>query len=170
MGFDKNNKEGCVKTPTRCLIWTGGKVHCIVSEDCAEISLEELIVKIGCKLKDIYKEISISDIDFLDLLAEKECPPENLSGLIQIIINKVLETAASSNSNSVENSSLVISVADCFISVAGSETLPIDEYVSFLGVQMCSMLGTIEQQNQLIEQMQQQMQAMQASIDALTGG
>ncbi len=164
------DEKGCVKTPTRCLIWTGGKVHCLVTENCDELHLEDLIKKIGCKLKDIYKEISINDIDFLDLLGEKECPPGNLSALIQIMITKIQELIAASGSNTNSELNIQVSVADCLISAAGSETMLIEDYVELLGVQICEMQTTIQEQNQLIVQMQNQLTSLQQSVEALIGG
>jgi hypothetical protein len=163
--FDKDLP--CVKTPSKCIIWTGAKVYCI--EICDGDTIEDVIKKIGKKLKDNHQAISIESLDFGDLLGEKECPPEKLIEVIQLLINKINNCCSSEVVIGTDNTSLTVSVAECFQETLGAEVININEYVQFLGNTICSQATQIDLLQESVENLTDLVTQLNDQVQTLIG-
>src|SRR5690242_16785010 len=126
MGLLDGNKENCVKSSSKCIMWFGGKVCAITV--CDDDTIETVIKKIGKVLHGLEKSLDINDLDFSNLLAEKECPPEDLKGLIQLILNKISETNPELT-GTVQT--ITVTPASCFTVALGTDPIPIETYVEY---------------------------------------
>lgn len=163
--FDKDLP--CVKTPSKCIIWVGGKIHCI--EVCDGDTIEDIIKKIGKKLKDLYQSISIETLDFGDLLGEKECPPSKLIDVIQLIINKINDCCSTKVVIASDNSNITVSVAECFQELLGVSVMDIVQYVQFLGNKICSQEEQINILTAGYATLNATVENLQEQIDSLIG-
>lgn len=162
-----DNDLPCVKTPSKCIIWTGGKVYCI--DVCEGDTIEDIIKKIGKKLKELYQSINIENLDFGDLLGEKECPPSKLIDVIQLIINKINECCSQGVVVTSDNSNLTVAVAECFQELLGVDVMDIVQYTQFLGNKICSQDEQLALLQEAYNTLNETVLTLQGQVEALIG-
>jgi hypothetical protein len=165
MGFLDENKGNCVKQPTTCIIWVGGKV-CGINV-CEGESLESVIKKIGKALNSLESSIDIQDLDYSCLLGEKECSPKDLKELIQLIINKQCSTSTTEISNNID---ITVVPASCFQETLGNEAISIVTYMEFLGETVCNQNIEISNLKESLSQLRERMNDLESQVQRLIGG
>ena len=167
MGDFFENDNGCVKQSTRCLFWYGGKLCSITV--CNGESFESVISKMDKKLKSLDELFSLDGINFMDILAEKQCPPKSIKDLL----NLILESISSSTTLNPESTFTLpkITVAGCFEEdfVSTNGVTDLDTYVEYLGSQVCVLKQENSNLKESLKQLQQDYQNLSNQFSTFIG-
>lgn len=157
---------GCTKTTTKCLYWYGGKLYCI--DACDGEPIEKVICKIDSKLKSLFELFSISELSLDAVVGERECPPEKLKDVVQLILNK-LESSQDNTGTTLQEMGL-IPVPPAFQSSLGTEPVPMDNYLSFLGSLLAQQASTIQGLTAQLATLTQNYATLSAQVSQIISG
>lgn len=166
MSLFNKGKENCIKTSSTCMLWFGGKV-CSISV-CEGDTIEDIVKKLGKSIYSLEQVLDINNLDFSDLLAEKECPPKDIKDLIQLILNKIQECCGTSETVSAVE--VTVTPASCFVGELGEDPISVQAYVEFLGETACSQQQEIANLRESIVQLRNTVIDLSEQVQTLIGG
>jgi len=157
-------KHGCNPVSSNCVVWQGPDLDCIGL--CHGDTISDVIAKLAQELCDLIDLVSLAPtsttpFDFTCLLQTGQLPPENIHELIQLIIDRLCDQIAESNSlegdiNIIEKrggsgtdcpDTCIIAIADCFqyTNPFGDlvTTMTLTEYATAIGNKICDILDDI---------------------------
>ncbi len=168
MGKPTNTRStGCAVTTSNCVVWQGPDLCCI--NVCHGDTVSDVINEIAKKLCTIFELLDVKSYDLADLIG-KDCPPANFVELIQLLID-----AAAKQTTTTSNATAIAGCPDCEMTLATCfqredvTTMQMTEYVTAIGVKLCEQQITIQTQNNAIQQLGQQLAAIQTQLNLLIG-
>lgn len=145
----KDTQASCNPISSNCVIWQGPDIPCLTL--CKGDSISDVTYKIATELCTLIEQLSIENFDLTCFNAI--CPkPENINDLIQFILDTLC--AQQGCCNQTGTTVTAGCPADCIIEVCPAfyslnsfgqqvTTLTIAEYVSQIGVKVCSLLDRV---------------------------
>lgn len=156
-------QHGCNPVSSNCVVWQGPDLDCIGL--CHGDTISDVVAKLAQELCDLIDLVSLAPtsttpFDFTCLLQAGQLPPENIHELIQLIIDRLCDQIAESNSlegdiNVIEKQgsgsacpdSCIMTIADCFqyTNAFGDlvTTMTLTEYATAIGNKICDILDDI---------------------------
>lgn len=145
----KDTQASCNPISSNCVIWQGPDIPCLTL--CKGDSISDVTYKIATELCTLIEQLDIKNFDLTCFNAI--CPkPENINDLIQFILDTLC--AQQGCCNQTGTTVTAGCPADCIIEVCPAfysfnsfgqqvTTLTIAEYVSQIGVKVCSLLDRV---------------------------
>lgn len=171
---EKAKARGCNPVSSNCVVWQGPDLDCI--DLCKGDTISEVIAKLATELCVIVEQFDLEDYDFSCLNVPVSEQPDNLQGLIQILIERIcaLEGIEPGNGNGQGTDcpeNCIVSIADCFYfnDPVGDPvtTLPLIDYVTAIGNRICDILDDISVINNQIETIFEQLNDTQTEVSAI---
>lgn len=145
----KDTQASCNPISSNCVIWQGPDIPCLTL--CKGDSISDVTYKIATELCTLIEQLDIKNFDLTCFNAI--CPkPENINDLIQFILDTLCAQQGCCNQNGTTVTAGC--PADCIIEVCPAfyslnsfgqqvTTLTIAEYVSQIGIKVCSLLDRV---------------------------
>lgn len=166
-------EKGCSPVSSNCVVWQGPDLECIGL--CKGDTISDVIAKLATELCTIVEQFDLENYDFSCLQIANSDQPENLEGLIQILINRICalegieSPTGTTGTDCPEN--CIVSVASCFqyINETGDTvtTMPLLDYVTALGNKICDNVNDIVDLQNQVNDLQDQINDTQATTDFL---
>jgi hypothetical protein len=147
--------KGCNPVSSNCVVWQGPDLACIGL--CKGDTVSEVIAKMAEELCTLIEMFDLQEFDFACLRIPSSETPENFGELVQVLINKIcilegIDTTrpggSSTDSGNDCPENCIVPIADCFyyLNTAGDTitTMPLLDYVSAIGHQICNLLSDVE--------------------------
>jgi len=176
---DRNKKESCTKTSSRCVIWNGPDIPCL--NLCQGDSIEDVTYKLAIAHCNLAEELNLSTLD-LSCLVESciscPAPQKTLRIVLQLLINKVcnledlINDGTGNDSNGSTQTLPVVNLPACLQYTTGSTTivsLPVDEYVYLVASKVCLINSTVNALDGRVDSLEQDVADLQAAITGAGG-
>ena len=156
-------QRGCDPVSSNCVVWQGPDLVCI--DLCKGDTISEVIAKLATELCILVDQFDLDEYDFNCLAVPVSERPENLQGLIQILIERIcaLEgiTVPGGNPTTTDcPDNCIVSIAPCFYFINGAgdtvTTLPLTDYVNAIGLIICNILDDITVLQNGLDSLQEQ--------------
>jgi hypothetical protein len=155
--------QGCNPVSSNCVVWQGPDLECIGL--CKGDTISDVLAKMATQLCMLVDMFDLSEFDFTCLSVPVSEQPEDMGGLIQILIDRicVLENISPidpSNPAGDCPDNCLVPIADCFyfINPQGDTvtTMTLVEYVNTIGNKICDILNDITALQDAVATLQEQ--------------
>lgn len=163
--------QGCNPVSSNCVVWQGPDLECIGL--CNGDTVSDVIAKMATELCTLIDMFDLSEFDFTCLSVPVSEQPDDMGGLIQILVERIcaLENISPIDpSNPTGNcpDNCIIPIADCFyyIDPQGDTvtTMTLVEYVTAIGNKICEILDDIVVLQNQVATLQQAMIDTQSDV------
>lgn len=143
--------KGCSPVSSNCVVWQGPDIECI--DLCKGDTVSDVVAKLGFELCALIEMFDLEGFDFTCLNVPVTQRPEDMGGLIQILIDRICalegidpETGEGAAGNDCPEN-CIVPIADCFhfINEVGDSvtTLPLLDYVTAIGNRICDIIDDV---------------------------
>ena len=141
--------QGCNPVSSNCVVWQGPDLECIGL--CKGDTISDVLAKMATELCTLVDMFDLGEFDFTCLSVPVSEQPEDMGGLIQILIDRIcaLENITPITPGVSEEcpDNCIVPIADCFYYVNGQgdtvTTMTLVEYVTAIGNKICDILDDI---------------------------
>jgi len=164
--------KGCNPVSSNCVVWQGPDLACIGL--CKGDTVSEVIAKLAEELCTLVEMFDLSEFDFTCLSIPSSQTPENFGELAQVLIERICALEGIDNNTTTDAAgndcpvNCIVPIADCFyyLNTAGDTitTMPLLDYVSAIGNQICTLLTDVAILQQNVIDLQNQLNDSQGDI------
>jgi hypothetical protein len=167
--------KGCNPVSSNCVVWQGPDLACIGL--CKGDSISEVIAKMAEELCTLVEMFDLQEFDFTCLNITSSETPQDFGELAQVLIDRICaleniptgDGGTSSGNDCPEN--CIVPIADCFyyLNTAGDTvtTMPLLDYVSNIGNQICTLLSDVAILQQNVADLQNQINDTDGNVAIL---
>lgn len=146
----KAKNTGCTPVSSNCVVWQGPDLYCIGV--CKGDTISDVVANLAEQLCILIDQFDLGKYDFSCLQVPVSERPDNLAGLIQILINRIcilegLPYGEGDTQTSDCPDNCIVSIAECFHYVNSTgdtvTTMSLIDYVTTIGNIICDMLDDI---------------------------
>lgn len=149
---NKAKARGCKPVSSSCVVWQGPHIDCI--DICKGDTVDEVIAKLAAELCIIVEQFDLENYDLSCLMLNDTNRPDNLQELIQLLTDRICALegidpgdGGTGGTGTDCPTDCIVSIAPCFqfIDPIGDTvtTLPLIDYVTAIGNQICDILDEI---------------------------
>ena len=157
----QNNTSPCTPISSNCVIWQGPDIACI--DLCNGDTISDVVASLATKLCEIIDQACTCDpsLDGLDISCMTANTPADLVATLQVIIDYA---CANSGGSTVPS----LSLPQCLQYKDATGTtiteLPIDQWASLIGTQICSLIDVVSVINQNITNINNRLNTLEACV------
>lgn len=146
-----NHEQGCSSVSSNCVIWQGPDIPCL--SICKGDSVSTVVADLATQLCTLLGELKLEAFDLTCLNLNAQSTPENITELIQVIIDKScsLDSRCSdleAGSGSGSSSSVVTATLPVCLHYVNPENdliteLPVDQYAELAAAKICELIDDV---------------------------
>ena len=149
-----SNTEGCNPISSNCVIWQGPDIECI--KLCKGDTVSDVVYKMATELCMLMDMTDVKSYN-LQCIKQNGCDPKDFQELIQIIIDKICDTSASTTTGlrvAGTSTDTIVPIAECFYykTELGDTvtTMSVSDYARAIGNKMCDIIAQILTLNSIV--------------------
>lgn len=167
--------KGCAPVSSNCVVWQGPDLDCIGL--CKGDTISDVIFKMATELCTLIEMFDLEEFDFTCLAVPASEQPNNMGGLIQILIERICALEEITPTTGEDPTATdcpencIVPIAPCFyfINPQGDQvtTMSLLDYVTAIGNQICDILDDITVLQNEVDTLQAQQAATDSEIVTL---